>query len=129
MSLSLEIRCPAQARFLAPVRHALDGLLRALAFDRRFCEDVTTAVGEALANIVEHAYCEQTEESERFLELRAGLDRERLEVEVADCGSFVTRVPLPGRGFGLRIMRAIATELDIDTTNGTRLHMIFTAES
>ncbi|MGA8575056.1 MAG: ATP-binding protein [Candidatus Cybelea sp.] len=120
------VRCPAKSRYVAPVRHALAAFLQALEFERQPLEDITTAAGEALANIVEHAYkrCQKT--TERYLELRAKLDRRgRLCVVVSDGGSFLERRRLPGRGFGLRIIRAIAAQLTIDTSDGTQVRMIF----
>ena len=122
----LRLRCPAQSQYVAPVRHALAAFLRAHDFERQQLEDVTTAAGEALANIVEHAYVESSQEVERYLELCATIERNgRLGLEVYDGGSFIKRRPLAGRGFGLRIIRAIAARLTIDTSNGTRLLMTF----
>jgi serine/threonine-protein kinase RsbW len=122
----LRLRCPAQSGYVAPVRHALAAFLQALEFERHALEDVTTAAGEALANIVEHAYPRSVKRAERYLELRARLHRNgTLSVDVSDGGSFIKRKPLPGRGFGLRIIRAIAGELTIETSAGTRVRMIF----
>lgn len=122
----LSLRCPAQSRYVAPVRHALAAFLQALEFELQPLEDITTAAGEALANIVEHAYGRGAKSTERYLELRAKVDRKgRLCVVVSDNGSFVDRRPLPGRGFGLRIIRAIAAQLTIDTSDGTRVRMVF----
>ncbi len=122
----LRLRCPAQSRYVAPVRHALAAFLQALEFERQSLEDITTAAGEALANIVEHAYARSRKTTERYLELRAKLDRNgRLCVVVSDNGSFVERRPVPGRGFGLRIIRAIAAQLTIDTSDGTSVRMVF----
>ncbi len=122
----LHLRCPAQSRYVAPVRHALAAFLEALEFDRRPLEDIATAAGEALANIVEHAYARGKKSTERYLELRAKVDRKgRLCVVISDNGEFVERRPLPGRGFGLRIIRAIASQLTIDTADGTRVRMLF----
>jgi anti-sigma regulatory factor (Ser/Thr protein kinase) len=123
---SLRLRCPAQSRYVAPVRHALGAFLRALEYERQALDDITTAAGEALANIVEHAYAMSAPSGERYLELRAKVDPSgRLSVDVCDGGSFIERGPLPQRGFGLRIIRAIAAQLTIDTSAGTRVHMTF----
>jgi serine/threonine-protein kinase RsbW len=124
------LRCPAQSRYVAPVRHALAAFLQALEFDRHALEDVTTAAGEALANIVEHAYSRSAKSASRYLELRATVaPNGTLALDVADAGRFIERKALPGRGFGLRIIRAIAGRLTIDTSEGTRLRMTFDRKS
>jgi GMP synthase PP-ATPase subunit len=46
-------------------------------------------------------------------------------VDVSDRGSFLRRKPLPGRGFGLRIIGAIAGGMRIDTSRGTCVSMTF----
>jgi anti-sigma regulatory factor (Ser/Thr protein kinase) len=122
----LRLCCPAQSRYVAQLRHALEAFLQALQFDRDFLEDVTTAAGEALANVVEHAYARPRSQAECSLELRARMLRGgRLAVDVSDQGSFIERNPLPGRGFGLRIIRAVAGKLTIDTAEGTSVRMTF----
>ena len=128
MSRASELRlsCPAQSRYVAQVRHALEAFLQALQFDRDFLDDVTTAAGEALANVVEHAYARSATQDARSLELRARVLRSgKLAIDVSDDGAFIDRTPLPGRGFGLRIIRAVAGKLTIDTAEGTRLRMTF----
>ena len=121
----LRLRCPAESPYVALVRHALTAFLVVLQMDRRRLEDVTMAAGEALANIIEHAYAGGVA-SEAYLELRACVSGDgRLSIDVSDAGAFITREPLPGRGFGLKIIRAIAAELQIDTSRGTHLHMTF----
>lgn len=122
----LRVRCPAQSRFVASLRHALASFLHAHDFDGQQLDDVTTAAGEALANIVEHAYAAAAAEADRYIGLRANVDAKgTLALEVYDGGSFVRRPPVTGRGFGLRIIRAISGQLTIDTSNGTRVCMIF----
>ena len=121
----LRLYCPAQPQYVAPIRHALTAFLEALQFDRAVRDDVTTAAGEALANVVEHAYVRSSSKT-RDVQLLARIDRGgRLSVYVSDRGSFIRRKPLPGRGFGLRIIRAIAQQLRIDTTRGTCVSMTF----
>jgi anti-sigma regulatory factor (Ser/Thr protein kinase) len=122
----LHLRCPAQSRYVAPARHALTAFLKAHGFERQLLEDIATAAGEALANIVEHAYADCDSTAERYLELCAKVERDgRLGLEVLDGGSFIDRRPLAGRGFGLRIISAIAGQYTIDTSNGTRVCMTF----
>jgi serine/threonine-protein kinase RsbW len=126
----LRLSCPAQSRYVAPIRHALAAFLEALAFDNDLRDDVTTAAGEALANVVEHAYVSSSGKAARDLQLLARLHSGgRLSVDVSDRGSFIRRKPLPGRGFGLRIIQAIARQMSIDTSRGTCVSMTFEAPS
>ena len=122
----LRLCCPAQSRYVALIRHAHEAFLQALQFDRDYLEDVTTAAGEALANVVEHAYARRQAETAGYLQLRARILRSgKLAVDVLDNGAFIERKPLPGRGFGLRIIRAVARKLTIDTAEGTCVRMMF----
>jgi len=126
----LRLHCPAQPQYVAPIRHALTAFLEALQFDRGVRDDVTTAAGEALANVVEHAYARSPSKIARDVQLFARYDRDgRLWVDVLDRGSFIRREPLPGRGFGLRIIRAITHQLNIDTTRGTCVSMTFEGQA
>jgi anti-sigma regulatory factor (Ser/Thr protein kinase) len=105
------------------VRHALRAFLRALDIDEEAQIDIVTAVGEALANTVEHAY-DAPHEGE--LELRARCEAPgKLRVEVSDRGNFVDRVRPIDRGFGLKIMRAAAASLSVTKEGGTTIGMTF----
>jgi|HubBroStandDraft_2_1064218.scaffolds.fasta_scaffold04939_2 anti-sigma regulatory factor (Ser/Thr protein kinase) len=116
---------PAESRSVAPIRRALRAFLEALAFDGSALDDITTAAGEALANAAEHAYAQDTTRRTRNVELLARFERGELRVEVSDGGSFIERSPEPGRGFGLRIIRAIADQIQIETSHGTCVRMLF----
>lgn len=120
----LRVRRPAQSCSVAPLRHALRAFLEALGFQRDTIDDVTTAAGEALANAVEHAYRGDSEPA-RFVELYARIAHGKLAVDVSDHGAFNERDPLPGRGFGLLIIRAVAPQIRIDTSHGTSVRMRF----
>lgn len=124
----LRLRCPAHSRNVAPIRHALAAFLQALHFDRSLRDDVTTAAGEAMANVVEHAYARCDKNTGRDLQVLARVKRGgTVCVDVSDHGLFLRRNPLPGRGFGLRIIRAIAGRTVINTSEGTCVSMTFQA--
>jgi anti-sigma regulatory factor (Ser/Thr protein kinase) len=120
----LRINCIARREAARPMRHAVAAFLAAAGCgDRETSDDILTAVGEALANAVEHAY-EGVEEQE--VELFARLERDdTLAVDVFDRGTFIHRPPRAGRGFGLRIVEAIAKAVTVDVDSGTHVHMIF----
>jgi anti-sigma regulatory factor (Ser/Thr protein kinase) len=121
----LRINCIARREAARPIRHAVAAFLTASGkVDREVQDDILTAVGEALANAVEHAY-EGVEESE--IELFARLEsNDTLAVDVFDRGTFISRAPRPNRGFGMRIVEAIAKAVTVDVDNGTHVRMIFT---
>ncbi len=109
----------------AQLRHALGAFLNAIDIEPALRDDIVIAVGEAVANAVEHAY--QTQAPGR-VELHASTDDENtLLVDVYDRGSFIDRELREGRGLGLRIVRAIARAVSIDTEGGTRVRMVFDA--
>ncbi len=110
-------------RSAKPMRHALSAFLSALDVPEVEQVDVITAVGEALANAVEHAY---RDSQVRDVSLRARLDSDgTLAVDVVDGGRHIPAVQQIDRGFGLRIMRAIAQSIKMDAADGTALRMFF----
>jgi serine/threonine-protein kinase RsbW len=109
----------------APMRHVLAAFLTALGVPEDVRVDVVTAVGEALVNSVEHAYAGGDAGN---VEMVVRMDDARvLSVEIVDQGQFIAEGPRPGRGFGLRIARAVARSLSIDTASGTAVRMVFDA--
>ena len=121
----LRLNCIARREAARPMRHAVAAFLAASGqVDRESTDDILTAVGEALANAVEHAY-DGVAESE--VELLAHLSGDNvLAVDVFDRGVFIERAARPGRGFGMRIVEAIAQKVVVNTDNGTHVRMIFT---
>jgi anti-sigma regulatory factor (Ser/Thr protein kinase) len=113
----------ALAETAAPMRHALAAFLDALDIPENVRLDVVTAVGEALANAVEHAYrnCPVGE-----VKIVARMESGRvLAVEVVDRGTFAEPRPRPDRGFGLRIVRSVAQAVNLETECGTTISMRF----
>jgi anti-sigma regulatory factor (Ser/Thr protein kinase) len=114
----------AQTRSVAPLRHALLTFCKALRVRDDAVDDIVTAAGEALANAVEHAYKGQPAGAPT-VELHARFERGDLALDIIDRGTFIEREPIPWRGFGLRIMRAISAQMTLDTSDGTRVRMHF----
>jgi anti-sigma regulatory factor (Ser/Thr protein kinase) len=121
----LRINRIARPEAARPIRHAVAAFLAASGrVDDDRTDDILTAVGEALANVVEHAY-EGKEESE--IELLARLETDNtLAVDVFDRGTFIDRAPRPNRGFGMKIVKAIAQNVSVDIGDGTHVRMVFT---
>jgi anti-sigma regulatory factor (Ser/Thr protein kinase) len=86
-------------------------------------DDIELAVGEALANAVEHAY--PTGEPGEVSMVAREDGTSRVVVDVIDQGAFDGRTAKPGRGFGLRIARSVARSVTIERRGGTRIRMIF----
>jgi anti-sigma regulatory factor (Ser/Thr protein kinase) len=108
------------------LRHALATFLEALEIESPLREDIVIAVGEAIANAVEHAYATREPGT---VELHASTDADgTLLVDVFDRGAFIDRDLREGRGLGLRIVRAIARAVSIDTEGGTRIRMVFNTD-
>jgi anti-sigma regulatory factor (Ser/Thr protein kinase) len=106
-----------------PFRHALGAFLNALDVKSVLCSDVLTAVGEAMANALEHAY-KGNEPGNVELYAKEN-ENKKLLVAVRDHGTFIVRGENPGRGLGLPIVRAIAKAICIDTDDGTNVQMTF----
>jgi serine/threonine-protein kinase RsbW len=121
----LRINRVARPEVARPIRHAVAAFLAASGrVDDARRDDILTAVGEALANVVEHAY-EGRDESE--IELLARLENnDTLAVDVFDRGTFIDRPPRPNRGFGMKIVKAIAQNVSVDVADGTHVRMTFT---
>jgi serine/threonine-protein kinase RsbW len=121
----LRINRVARPEVARPIRHAVAAFLAASGrVDDDRSDDILTAVGEALANVVEHAY-EGRDENE--IELLARLEpNDTLAVDVFDRGTFIERAPRPNRGFGMKIVKAIAQNVTVDIGDGTHVRMIFT---
>ncbi|HTW83562.1 MAG TPA: ATP-binding protein [Candidatus Sulfotelmatobacter sp.] len=120
----LRVLCTATVQAPRPLRGALAAFLRALEVEQIVSEDILVAVGEALANSVEHAYPGEP----GTVELHAlAEDEATLQVDVRDRGVFTERARHPDRGLGLQIVRAIAREVRIERNGGTRISMTFDA--
>jgi len=122
----LRLNTAADPAAAGPLRHALAAFLAVFDIDPDIRDDILTAVGEALANAVEHAYAGDARYDIELI-ARVNVNDETLTIDVCDRGTFIERERRPGRGFGLRIVRAIARSVTIDTEGGTRIQMIFDA--
>ncbi|MDQ2681162.1 MAG: ATP-binding protein [Candidatus Eremiobacteraeota bacterium] len=119
----LRISLHAQAGETKPVRTALGAFLGAIGIESVVRDDILTATGEALVNAVEHAYeGAPAGPVELFAHYEAA---GKLSIDVCDGGRFIERENRPERGLGLRIMRAIAETVTIDTASGTAIRMVF----
>ncbi len=96
--------------------------LQALNAPRSLVDDLTLAVYEALANVVEHAY--NPDHPNPVMHLQAGLDHDQLLITITDSGCWRTPQEPGYRGRGLEMMRSLTTEVHLHpTTHGTTVHL------
>ena len=122
----LHLWCPAARERPKSIRHAVDAFLVVLDIEGEARDDILTAIGEALINAVEHAYGGGKPSGSIEIFARFG-DDGLFYVDVVDDGRFIDRTQREGRGFGLRVIEAIALRLSIDVDAGTRVQMVFSA--
>ncbi|HEY3248657.1 MAG TPA: SpoIIE family protein phosphatase [bacterium] len=113
----LELTVPATPENFRSVVAAVDDLTRRLEFDEETAFAVKVAVGEAVTNVIEHAYAD----GHGDVHVTAEQTEDELSIKVRDTGRWRTWRP-EGRGRGLQIMRALAHDVQIDTSSaGTTL--------
>ncbi|MGH3238754.1 MAG: ATP-binding protein [Spirillospora sp.] len=127
MEVVLEMTLPRNAESAPLVRHTLDASLRGLGVASEIRADIALALGEACANVIQHAA------NGMEYEVRARMDGARCVVEVIDGGAAdepdtaepsletggdagweeALVPPLAEHGRGLQLMRAFTEELRI----------------
>jgi serine/threonine-protein kinase RsbW len=119
----IRLRIPAKAEYVTLCRLALTGLSRVRPLPEETLADLKLALTEACSNAVRHAYAD----GEGSVEIRYGLHRDRVVIEVLDDGEgFELEEPggsledLTEGGLGIAIIRAIADELEIGAREGSR---------
>ncbi|HYL27908.1 MAG TPA: SpoIIE family protein phosphatase, partial [Candidatus Nitrosotalea sp.] len=114
----VELRLPAAPTSAAIARRLALRYARVAKLGPTRTFDLTIAVGEAVANAVEHAYRGSTGDFVLQLWWSTG----QIHGEVRDLGSWRHGGPAPDRGRGLKILRAATTHFDIDRSgSGTRV--------
>ena len=112
----LDLTVPADLGSMDLVRDALRAWLEGAPVGRTDAEDVVLATWEACANAIEHA----VDPTERTVRVRASLDDSLIRVVVADTGAWAPYAVRRDRGLGLRLMRALASSVEVvQHTEGT----------
>jgi len=107
----LEVTLPAEPSSLRLVRQAVAQLSAGVGLDRRRAFDLNVAVGEAVNNVVEHAYGAAS----GTVKLRAYRDDSVLRVEVEDTGRWRPDRPDNPGGRGFNLMRALTDGVHVVT--------------
>ncbi|WP_433331748.1 ATP-binding protein [Spirillospora sp. CA-294931] len=115
MDVAIEMTLPREAESAPLVRRTLDASLCGLGVGADVRADIALALGEACANVIQHA------ESSRDYEVRARLDGARFVVDIIDGGREAVpadweegeALPLAEHGRGLTLIRAFTEGLSI----------------
>jgi anti-anti-sigma factor len=110
----LDVVLPAEPSSLRLVRHALAQLSAGVGLDERRAFDLNVAVGEAVNNVVEHAYGA----SAGTIRLRAARENSALRIEIEDAGRWRPDRPNNPGGRGFSLMRALADGVQVATSEG-----------
>ena len=114
--VTLSLTASADAEHVTELRHTLRDWLASQRLPAGLGQDVLLAATEAVSNVVDHAYRDKLA-GPVAVSLRR-TDSELL-MTVADQGSWRVPPADPGtRGHGLRLIRAVAHDVDIDAHAG-----------
>jgi serine/threonine-protein kinase RsbW len=109
-------RAPARPEELAPLRTAIWRHAQAIGATPEVANDIRLAVGEALMNVVMHAYLGM-EPGPMIVE--ACFDDGQLTIQVLDDGrGLLPRVDSPGLGVGLGVIAQVADDFRIANREG-----------
>jgi anti-sigma regulatory factor (Ser/Thr protein kinase) len=119
---AVEWRLPAVVTSVPVFRSKLAGFISEIPLLEEQRPDILLAVGEAVANAVEHAY----DREGGSVIVRPLYEGGELQVEIVDHGRFRPAAAVDGRGFGLKIMRALACDVRITSADtGTIVRLGF----
>jgi anti-sigma regulatory factor (Ser/Thr protein kinase) len=125
--LDLRVRSTIDGLYL--IRDAVRTWLEGVPVDRSQSESLVLAVWEAAANAIEHAL----DAEGQAVVVRARIEGAMVHLVVEDNGRWSPPMERAGRGFGLELMRAMTSSLEIvpgSDGRGTRVAIEYdTAES
>jgi PAS domain S-box-containing protein len=111
---TVELKLPAAPLSAAIARRFVSRYARVAQLEPERTFDLVLAVGEAVANAVEHAYRGAAGD---FI-LRLSTSEGKIRGEVRDLGTWREGRPSPERGRGLAILRATTRRLELNRTSG-----------
>jgi serine phosphatase RsbU (regulator of sigma subunit)/anti-sigma regulatory factor (Ser/Thr protein kinase) len=108
----LEFAVDARAHSLSSIRRAVSRWLQDLEVSPAATMEVVTAVSEASANAVEHAYGP----AGGLILITATVEAGIVDVRIQDSGTWRTSSRAGGLGKGLQVMRTLMDEVDIESS-------------
>jgi serine/threonine-protein kinase RsbW len=123
--VDVNLTVTADPHELAGVRQMVRAIGRTLRVGHELEGHMLLAVDEACANVVAHAYA--ADHPDRLMHVRAHTQGDEIVFVVSDQGSPITTGKSPGAGMGLRLIRDVSDELEIEGPgdDGTRLTIHF----
>jgi CheY-like chemotaxis protein/anti-sigma regulatory factor (Ser/Thr protein kinase) len=116
----LDLTFPAEPQNAVRARTAIARFLNGAGMADRV-GDLLVAAGEAIGNVIEHAYHGKN----GALRVRGRATEEAVTVEIRDFGEWHRDDAVEGRGFGLPLMRAFADAVEVERTPfGTRVELL-----
>jgi serine/threonine-protein kinase RsbW len=121
---TVRLELSSRPQTLTIVRGMLGGVAELLAIDPELLDDLKTAISETCNNVVLHAYGGEAGP----MSVGLFIDDERIRVTVEDRGAGLAAAE-PAEGIGLSVIRALASEVQLESTpgSGTRVQMDFPA--
>jgi anti-sigma regulatory factor (Ser/Thr protein kinase) len=116
MGKALELWLPADPQSVPSARHEVREFLNLHRVSEPVVADLELATSEAVANAVLHGQaC-----GDRGVSLQVSVNSE-VTIEVCDCGQFLERPPSGIGGMGLKIIRKLSDEMDVEKSRGQTL--------
>ena len=133
----IELKVPAKAQYISVIRLTVSGLATRIGFNFDEIEDLKIATGEAVTNVVHHAY---SENDEGEIIIGCGIYEDKIEIMVADYGNsfsfdeIKTKIgPYSGNeeniaslregGLGLYLMETLMDEVKLNNEGGVAVFM------
>ncbi len=126
MGDEIELTITSHPRWMRLVRRVVEEFAQEAGFNATASQAITLAVGEAIGNVIKHAYGGRVD---RKLSLACSSNGVGIEVRIEDCGEPfdpLARTPLPPEeirpgGRGIFLMRSIMDELDYQRQGDTNI--------
>lgn len=121
------LKIDSRGEELASARNYIAGIAEGLGFDKSAVYDIKVAVGEALANAIEHG-SPQAQTNKVKISCRHTTDE--MTIKISDEGVFKREIPSGGpnsgyRGHGIHLMLALMDAVMIDESpHGTTVSLV-----
>ena len=132
----IELRVPAKPQYVSVIRLTVSGLATRVGFSFDEIEDLKIATGEAVTNVVHHAY---DENDEGEIVVGCGIFNDKIEIMVADYGNSFNFEEIKSKigpynesenvallregGLGLYLMETLMDEVKLNNEGGVAVFM------